>query len=142
MENNSEILVILLSEYLSSFIRRCENNYPVLENNKSTHGEIPVRILQESQFSSEILKNCINKSIEDCSFPDSLKEANIKPIFKKDDSLVTSSDRPVSILSLPSKVYERLFYNQLLDYTEVFLRHKRFQKAHSTQHALLNLLQS
>ena len=45
---------------------------------------------------------------------------------------------------IPLKVYERLIYNQLSDYTEGFLNNVLcgFRKAHSTQHALLNLLQS
>ena len=39
---------------------------------------------------------------------DGLKEANITPIFKKDDSFDKSNYRSVSILLLLSKVYERL----------------------------------
>ena len=52
--------------------------------------------------------------------------------------------RPVSILPLLSKVYEKLLYNRLSDYVEnnfnVILC--GFRKAHSTQHALFKLLQS
>ena len=77
-------------------------------------------------------------------FPDSLKEANISPIVKKDDPFDKSNYRPVSILPLISKVYERLIYNQLSEYTEPFLSHilRGFRKTHCTQHALLKLLQS
>ena len=115
-----------------------------LKNNKSVGGEIPIQILKESEFTFETLTNCINKSIETGYFPDSLKEANITPIFKKDDPLDKSNYRPVSILPLISKVYERLIYNQLSEYTESFLNHILcgFRKAHSTQHALFKLLQS
>ena len=67
-------------------------------------GEIPIQILKESEFTFEILTNCINRSIETDCFPDSLKEANITPIFKKDDPLDKSNYRPVSILPLISKV--------------------------------------
>ena len=115
-----------------------------IKNNKSVGGEIPIQILKESEFTFEILTNCINKSIETGCFPDSLKEANITPIFKKDDPLDKSNYRPVSILPLISKVYQRLIYNQLSEYTESFLSHILcgFRKAHSTQHALFKLLQS
>ena len=82
-----------------------------LENNKSLGGEIPIQILKESGFIFETLTNCKNKSIETGYFPDSLKEANITPIFKKDDPLDKSNYRPVSILPLISKVFERLIYN-------------------------------
>ena len=86
----------------------------------------------------------INKSIETGCFPDRLKEANITPIFKKDDALDKSNYRPVSILSLISKVYEILIYNQLSEYTESLLGHILcgFRKGHSTQHALFKLFQS
>ena len=43
-----------------------------------------------------------------------------------------------------SKVYEKVIYNQLSDYSESFLNNIQygFRKAHSTQHALFKLLQS
>ena len=115
-----------------------------LKNNKSAGGEIPIQILKESEFTFGILTNCINKSIETGCFPDRLKAANITPIFKKDDPLDKANYRPVSILPLISKVYERLIYNQLSEYSESFLSHILcgFRKAHSTQHALFKLFQS
>ena len=56
-----------------------------MKNNKSVGGEMPIQILKESEFTFEILTNYISKSIETGCFPDSLKEANITPIFRKDD---------------------------------------------------------
>ena len=76
-------------------------------------GAIPIQILKESEFTFEILTNCINKSIDTGCFPDSLKKASITPIFKRDDPLDKSNDRPVSILPLISKLCERLIYSQL-----------------------------
>ena len=50
----------------------------------------------------------------------------------------------MSILPLLSKVYEKVIYNQLSDYSESFLNNILccFQKAHSTKHALFKILQS
>ena len=50
----------------------------------------------------------------------------------------------MSFLSLLSKVYVKVIYNQLSDYSESFLNNIQygFRKAHSTQHALFKLLQS
>ena len=64
--------------------------------------------------------------------------------FKKEDPFDKSNYRPVSILPLPSKVYEKVIYNQWPDYSESFLNNILcgFRKAHSTQHALFKLLQS
>ena len=66
------------------------------------------------------------------------------PFFKKDDPLDKANYRPVSILPLISKVYERLIYNQLSECSESFLSHILcgFRKVHSTQHALFKLFQS
>ena len=115
-----------------------------LKNNKPAGGEIPIQILKESEFTFGILTNCINKSIETGCFTDGLKAANITPIFKKDDPLDKANYRSVSILPLISKVYERLIYNQLSEYSESFLSHVLcgFRKAHSTQNALFKLFQS
>ena len=45
-----------------------------LKTNKSVGGEIPIQILNESEFTFECLKNCINHSIEETgTFPSSLK---------------------------------------------------------------------
>ena len=77
-------------------------------------------------------------------FSDSLKAANITPIFKRDDPFHKANYRPVGMLSLISTVYERLIYNQLSEYSESFLSHVLcgFRKAYNTQHALFKLFQS
>ena len=64
--------------------------------------------------------------------------------FKKEDPFDKSNYRPVSILPLLSKVYEKVIYNQWPDYSESFLNNILcgFRKAHSTQHVLFKLLQS
>ena len=91
------------------------------------------------------MKNRINHSVEETGiFPSSLKLANITPIFKKNDPLDKSNYRPVSILPLLSKVYERIIYNQLSQHSEQFLNSILcgFCKAHNTQHPLFKLLHS
>ena len=47
-----------------------------------------------------------------------LQQANVSPIFKKNDPLDKENYRPVSILPLLSKVYEKLLYNRQSDYAE------------------------
>ena len=53
--------------------------------------------------------------------PDGLKLANTAPVFKKEDPLHKSNYRLMSILTLLSKVYEKVIYNQLSDYSDSFL---------------------
>ena len=54
-----------------------------LKTNKAVGGEIPTKILKECEYNFDVLTNCINKSIETGYFPDSLKLANVAPVFKK-----------------------------------------------------------
>ena len=148
---SGEIAIQILKENELTFeiLKESEFTFEILKESKFTfeilkESEFTFEILKESEFTFEILTNCINKSIDTGCFPDSLKEANITRIFKKDDPLDKSNYGPVSILSLISKVYERLIYNQLSEYTERFLSHILcgFRKSQSTQHAFFKLLQS
>ena len=53
-------------------------------------------------------------------FPDSLKCANVRPIYRKADPFDKKKFRPVSILPLFSKVYERAIYEQASNYFDLF----------------------
>ena len=66
------------------------------------------------------------------------------PVHKKKDPTDKTNYSPVSILTLLSKVFEKVMYMQLYDYMENFLNHILcgFRKAHSTQRALFRLIQS
>ena len=115
-----------------------------LSDSKAVGGDIPTKILKECKFPFDIITACINIAIKTVNFPDSLKTVNVTPVFKKEDPLDKSNYRPVSILPLLSKIYEKVIYNQLSDYSNNFLNEVLcdFRKAHCTQHALFKLLQS
>ena len=49
----------------------------------------------------------INRMITDKKFPESLKCARVSPIFKKKDPFDVQNWRPVSILPITSKLFER-----------------------------------
>jgi hypothetical protein len=55
----------------------------------------------------------INMSIDSGIFPNRLKEAQVTPIFKKNDPFLKSNYRPVSILPIPSKNFEKVLSVQL-----------------------------
>ena len=114
-----------------------------LPSDKASFREIPVDILKNSEFSFIELTKCINKVFNENKFPDTLKLSNIVPIFKKLDPTDKTIFRPISLLPLLSKVFEKIMYNQLNEYVGTFLNklHCGFRKAHSTQHALFGLLQ-
>ena len=74
-------------------------------------------------------------------FPDSLKFSNITPVHKKDEANDKQNYRPVSALSLFSKVLQKVIYDQLSQYLDKYLNSLLcgFRKAHSSQHALFKL---
>ena len=76
-------------------------------------------------------------------FPITLKNANVTPVHKKDNPTDKTNFRPISVLPLLSKVFERVIYNQLGKYMGTFLNKLLcgFRKAHSTQHVFFKLLQ-
>ena len=55
-------------------------------------------------------------SIDTGVFPDSLKKAQVTPLHKKNDPLSKTNYRPVSVLSVFSKIFEKVFETQLSDF--------------------------
>ena len=71
---------------------------------------IPTTILKSNiNIFAPILVNLINKSRATGIFPKSLKRAKILPIFKNKDKLDVTNYRPIFILPVISKVYEKSF---------------------------------
>ena len=64
-------------------------------------------------------------------------------MYKKLDPSDNANYRPVSVLPLLSKVFERIIYDQLYEYLENFLNELLCgsRKAHFMQHALFRLIQ-
>ena len=114
-----------------------------LPSDKATTGEIPVKVLKNCENCFFDLNNCINEAIRNNKFPDSLKLSDITPVYKKLHPSDKTNYRPVSVLPLLSKVFEKIIYDQLYEYLENFLSELLcgFRKAHSTQHALFRLIQ-
>ena len=81
----------------------------------------------------------MNKGI----FPDELKHADIKPIYKKESRNEKENYRPVSILRNLSKIFERCMYDQLRDYFDKLLPKYQcgFRKGFSTQYCLLAMIE-
>ena len=121
-------------------VRKVVKNVP---SDKVSAGEIPIKILKESIFCFPDLTNCINESLTNNKFPDTLKLSDITPVFEKLDPSDKADYRPVSILPLVSKVFEKIMYDQLYKYIVHFLNQLLcgLRKAYSTHHALFRLLQ-
>ena len=82
--------------------------------------DIPTKIIkQNADIFSEFFFVNINHSINNSTFPDQLKWADVKPVFKKNSRTVKENYRLVSILPNISKIYERCLYTQVYDYFDV-----------------------
>ena len=60
----------------------------------------------------DTVKVCANETLTTGYFADSLKCANVRPIYKKVDPFDKKNYRPVSTLPLLSKFYERAIYER------------------------------
>ena len=67
----------------------------------------------------------VNLSFEQGVFADELKIAVITPLYKAKDPMFFNNYRTISLLSVFSKIFERLMYNRILNFIN---RHKLFNK--------------
>ena len=112
-----------------------------LNSKKATpKGDIPVKILKwNSDIIAPTLKECYNQNIKNAAFPNELKNADISYMYKKKDRHDKSNYRPVSILPLLSKPFERILYEQIDSHTKDILSKYQggFKKKFSSQNLLL-----
>ena len=123
-------------EHISKIIRKLKS--------KSSSGHDGLSSIQLKYISHDItsiLTFIINQSLCTGIFPTTLKIAKISPIFKKGDPHFTDNYRPISLLPIMSKVFEKVVFIQLYDYmTKNKLLYKSqygFRKFHSTELAAL-----
>ena len=92
----------------------------------------------------EPLCHIINLSFDKGCVPDQLKLANVVPTFKNGDAKRIASYRPISVLPVFSKIFERLMYIRLTKYVTKnnILSNSQFgfKKGHSTYMALTILI--
>ena len=60
----------------------------------------------------------INLCIEQGIFPKELKIAKIIPIYKSNDKQLITNYRPISVLPVFSKLFERVLHNRLLSFVD------------------------
>jgi hypothetical protein len=86
----------------------------------------------------------INQSLKTGIFPDRLKLAKVIPIFKKDDSTIFDNYRPISLLPVISKIFERIVFNQMYTYLTtnnlLYDSQHGFRMQHSTETASLEFI--
>ena len=66
----------------------------------------------------EPLAVVFNKSLENGSFPNGMKVAKVKPLFKTGDVTLKDNYRPISLLSVISKILEKIVYRKVASHME------------------------
>ena len=138
------------TEHRFSFSKITENETLTIINNlksknSSGNDDISNRLLKSIKCEiSKPLTIIINQSLETGIFPDALKVAKVKPLFKKGDNCCLNNYRPISLLPTISKIFERVMYTQLYYYFNVnnLLSEQQygFRSQHSTELASVKLV--
>ena len=85
----------------------------------------------------------VNLSISTATVPDDMKVARVKPLHKKNSTLEAGSYRPVSILSVVSKILEKAIHSQLVKFLEqnniLFDFQSGFRSRFSTETCLIHI---
>ena len=89
-----------------------------LDNNKATGlDEINVRSLKAgSPILSYYLTHIFNLSLSSGKVPKCWKKKRVTPVFKKGDTDDVNNYRPISILSVSMKVFEKVVHSQVYDF--------------------------
>ena len=92
----------------------------------------------------DVLVYLINFSMSSGEFPLNLKTAIVKPLYKKNDKTIPGSYRPIALLSIFSKLLEKIVKVRLLNFLEKYnyFSNKQygFRKKLSTSSALINFM--
>ena len=95
---------------------------------------------------SKPLSNLFNLFLQHGIFPDTWKQANVIPIFKKGDKSSPNNYRPVSLLSSVGKVMEKCIFKQMYNYFRdndlIYKFQSGFLPGCSTTHHLVHLYHS
>uniref|UniRef100_A0A1B6GF67 Reverse transcriptase domain-containing protein n=1 Tax=Cuerna arida TaxID=1464854 RepID=A0A1B6GF67_9HEMI len=120
------------SLYLSEITKlEIENKIKLLKNYKASGSDkIPIKFIKNLVYIiSEPLAYIFNLCIETGIFPDKLKIATINPIYKNEGILSDPSNfRPISLLPIIGKIFEKCLYERLYSYLEKYnlLSRKQF----------------
>ena len=117
----------------------------LLPNNKASGlYSCPVKLLKlGGKLISEPLSLIFNKSIETGIYPNKLKIAKIIPIHKSDDETNPENYRPISLLSIFNRLFEKIMYNRLIKFIDkydlLYDSQYGFRAKHSTQQAIIDI---
>ena len=85
-----------------------------------------------------------HKSLSEGVFPDSMKLAEVTPLFKGGNKHMLTNYRPISLLPTITKLLEKVMYSRTYNYLTkhdiLFKSQYGFRKKHSCEHAVAELI--
>ena len=117
-----------------------------IKNKKSTgHDDIDSYVVKRCIHLITLpLSEIFNCSFEQGAFPKDFKVAKVIPVYKKGDNQQCSNYRPISILSVFSKIFEKLVYERLIQFLDknniLYSKQFGFRKGYSTDMALIEFV--
>ena len=137
-QNNTFFLVPLTSIEVKKVIRSID------QSKAAGYDSIPARLLVHAvDYICEPVTHIFNLSITTGIFPKDLKIARVIPIYKKGIKTSPGNYRPISILPVISKVFEKLVNARLMKFIEsnhILSEHQYgFRHGYSTKLSLINL---
>lgn len=114
-------------------------------NKSSGPDDLPVRMIKIVAVDILTpLSHIYNLSMQKGQYPDLLKISKVIALFKKGNKLLPHNYRPISLLDIFDKVYERLLHCRLVDFlnkTKAFFEFQfGFRDGHSTILALTDII--
>lgn len=92
------------------------------------------------------LTRLFNSSVRSGTFPDAFKIGLVKPLFKSGEPDVINNYRPISILPVLSKIFEKLMKDQIINFFEnntIFSPNQfGFRVNHSTTDAIMSFIET
>ena len=115
--------------------------------NSTGNDNIPVILLKWCiHLIAPILTSIFNKCGNMGIYPESLKTGKVTPLFKSGDRTDADNFRPITLLTLINKIFEKLIHEKMVAFInkhEILSNSQYgFRKGHSTSHAVTHLSES
>ena len=123
-----------------------ENLIRSLPNKTSSgHDEITNILLKKLACNlSTPLSLIFNKSLKEGSFPNTMKLADVVPLYKSKEKYLTTNYRPISLLLTTSKLLEKIIYTRVYtfvtDHQQLYQSQYGFRTNHSCENAKCELV--
>ena len=112
---NSMFFSKFSSTEILEVINNCKNKYSL-----DCFGLNYVYLKQIAEIISPKLAEIFNDCVDQGLFPDILKRAKVVPLHKEGDETDPSNFRPISLLPVLGKIFERLIYNRIVNFLDRF----------------------